>query len=320
MSGFQDVNVAPVRSRRSVLTAAAGGLSALALARIGRARAADGPAFKTVREGYLTAACMGDMPLTSVKDGKPSGTDLDMLGRIADKLGLKLDVQLYGFPAVIEAVHAGRADWFGGNFAWTAQRSKVVLMTDAVFFTGPYVVMRKNEAINGSTNVSDMKGHTVGTCNGCSPVPDLKKVPDTTDVKLYDGVDPCIRDIVAGRLDFGVLDAPIVDYMIQKQPDWQLKQVPLAADASFPVLTHKYPAAWGMNPNNPDLFDAVNQGVRWLWKTGQIASILQQYGIGNPDYQKPPEQDPRLGVDRDADGNPIGTFGHTPKNFGQLFA
>ncbi len=58
-------------------------------------------------------------------------------------------------------------------------------------------------------------------------MPEIKKVPGTSDVKLYDNSDGCVRDVVAGRLDFALLDGPLVDYLILKNANWGLKQVPL---------------------------------------------------------------------------------------------
>jgi polar amino acid transport system substrate-binding protein len=75
-----------------------------------------------------------------------------------------------------------------------------------------------------------------------------------------------------------------------------------------------------MNQDNPDLFDAVNDGVRWLWKTRLNAEMLKKYGIGNPDYLEPPSPNPRIGVDRDASGALIGPGAHTPKDFSALFS
>jgi polar amino acid transport system substrate-binding protein len=260
------------------------------------------------------------MPLTGDRDGQPIGTDLDLLGMIADRVGLKVKVVLMGFPGVIEAVQAGRADWFGGNFAWTKPRSKILQLTDAVFYTGAYVIMRQSEPYQDKLSIGDFNGRSIGTGTGFSVVPDMKKVPGVTEVKLYDTTDSCLRDVVAGRLDFAVLDAPIIDYIIQQNPDFKLKQLPLAADPAFPALTSKFSAIWGMDPKNYDLFDAVNQGLAWLHKSGEVARVLAKYGITNPDYLVPQEPNPRIGVDRDEAGNPIGTFGHKPRDFSANFA
>jgi polar amino acid transport system substrate-binding protein len=76
----------------------------------------------------------------------------------------------------------------------------------------------------------------------------------------------------------------------------------------------------GMNAQNTDLFDAVNTGVRWLWATKGNAELLTKFGMSNPDYLVPPTPDPRIGVDRTADGGIIGPFAHTMKDYKQYFS
>jgi ABC-type amino acid transport substrate-binding protein len=260
------------------------------------------------------------MPLGALRDGQPVGTDLELLKLIADRLQLKLDVLQMGFPAVIEAVRSGRADWFGGNFAWNPMRSKILLLTDPVFYTGAYVIMRQSEPYTTSMTANDLKGRTIGSNTGYSVIPDMKKIPGVKEVKLYDNSDACVRDVMTGRLDFAVLDAPTIDYMILEKPDMKLKQIPIAFDEQYPSLTGKFEAIWGVYPQNQDLFDAINQGVRWLKATNQIAPTLAKYGIKNPDYLVPMAVDPRLGVDRDAQGNVLGPFKHAPRDFSQAFS
>jgi len=281
---------------------------------------AQAPEIQTLEKGVITAACTGDMPLTGERDGQPIGTDLEMLKLIADRLGLQVKVVLMGFPGVIEAVQSGRADWFGGNFAWTQVRSNILQLTDAAFYTGAYLIMREDEPFTETVSIADLSGRTIGTGTGFAMIPDMKKVPGVTELKLYDGIDPCLRDIIAGRLDFAVLDAPIVDYIILQNPGFKLKQLPMVADPAYPTLTSKFSAIWGIDPKNTDLFDAINQGLRWLHKSGQVGPILSKYGIKNPDYLVPMDPDPRIGVDRDEAGNIIGTFGHEQRDFSQYFA
>jgi polar amino acid transport system substrate-binding protein len=310
-------------SRRALLKASGyGAVACMAGGMLGRMPSAfaAGAPIKTIRPGYLTAACMGDMPLGAVRDGLPVGTDLEMLKLIADRLELKLDILPMGFPAVIEAVRSGRADWFGGNFAWNPMRSKILLLTDPVFYTGAYIIMRDSEPFTSTITADDLKGRTLGSNTGYSVVPDMKKIPGVKEVKLYDNSDACIRDVVAGRLDFAVLDAPTIDYMILQNPNMKLKQIPIGFDERYPDLTGKFQAIWGVYPQNQDLFDAINQGVRWLKSTGQIAPILAKYGIKNPDYLVPMPVDPRLGVDRDEQGDVLGPFKHQARDFSQSFA
>jgi polar amino acid transport system substrate-binding protein len=143
-------------------------------------------------------------------------------------------------------------------------------------------MMKQSQPFSESIAVADMKGYSVGSVTGFTIVPELKKVPGTTDVKLYDTTDACIRDVVVGRLDLAFLDAPTVAYLIQQNPSWGLKQVPLDQDSAFPILTTKQHTVFGLNGENSDLFDAVNAGVAWLWRTKLNAQLLTSMASAAP--------------------------------------
>ena len=283
-------------------------------------RAVAAPSFKTVTPGVLTIANSNEMPMIAMEDGKLIGSDAEIIATIAKKMGLGVVSAQMEWSATVQSVKSGRADIMAGNMGWTPARAAALAITDAIYYAGAFVCMKKDQPFTTAIKISDIKGHSIGTVNGFTIVPEMKKIPGTSDVKLYDNSDGCVRDVVAGRLDFGVLDGPLVDYMILKNPNWNLKQVALVADADFPQLTSKQHTVTGMNQDNHDLFDAVNAGVKWMWATKQNAALMQKYGIGNPDYLVAPEPNPRIGVDRDAAGNVIGPGAHTPKEFSSLFA
>jgi polar amino acid transport system substrate-binding protein len=294
------------------------GIGATLLAVSGRSTLA-APSFKTVEPGILTLANSNEMPMIAMEDGKLIGSDAEIIATIAAKLGLGVKSAQMEWSATVQSVKSGRADVMLGNMGWTPARAQALLITDAIYYAGTFVCMKKDKPFN-SFSVNDAKGHSIGTVTGFTIVPEMKKLPGVGEVKLYDNSDGCVRDVVAGRLDFAVLDAPLVDYMILKNPDWNLKQVPIAPDPAFPQLTGKQHTVMGMNQQNFDLFDAVNAGVKWLWKTKQNAVLMQKYGIGNPDYLVPPGKNPRIGVDRDADDNVIGPGAHPTKDFSSQFA
>ena len=275
--------------------------------------------FKTVNPGVITVAINGDMPMTSVKDGKLIGTDGEMIAAIAAKLGLGIKPSLMEWSATIESVKTGRTDIMLGNMGWTPKRAEVMSITDAIYYAGTFVTMKKSMKFTQSVGIEDMKGHTIGTVTGFTIVPEMKQVPGTTEVKLYDTSDACTRDVTAGRLDFAILDAPTVDYLILQNPGWGLKQIPIKPNPNFPQLTSKQHTVMGMNMDNHDLFDGVNRGVKWLWASKKNAEFLAKYGVKNPDYLVPPGKNPRIGVDRDAQGNIIGPGAHPAKDYSSLF-
>ena len=305
-------------SRRQFLLRAAVGGAGIGVVHAHRAGAMS--VFKTIVPGVLTVAMNGDMPMTGIKDGKLIGSDGEMIDAIAQRLALSIKPSLMEWSATIESIRTGRADIMLGNMGWTPVRAKVLLLTDAVYYPSKFAMMKQSQPFSESIAVADMKGYSVGTVTGFTIVPDLKKVPGTTDVKLYDTTDACIRDVVVGRLDLAFLDAPTVAYLIKQNPSWGLKQVPLDQDSAFPILTTKQHTVFGLNGENSDLFDAVNAGVAWLWRTKLNAHLLTKYGISSATYYVPPNPNPRIGVDRSPDGGILGPFAHQLKDYSSLFA
>jgi ABC-type amino acid transport substrate-binding protein len=242
-----------------------------------------------------------------------------MISLIAQRLKLKLAPALMDWSSCIEAVRGGRADMTLGNMGWTPPRASILQLTDAVYYTGKFTLMRKDMPIGERVALDDFKGRSLGTVTAFTIVPELKKVPGTSEIKLYDNTDACVRDVRAGRLDFAFLDTPTVGYMIEQNPDWDLKLIPTAPFAGYKFLGQKQVSVFGVNPDNTELFDALNQGVKWLWRSGNIAASLVRYGMGNPDYLIPPEPNIRLGADRDESNKVIGKFTHTPKDFASAF-
>ena len=302
--------------RRSFLLGTGAGLLALA----SRRATAAPPAFKTVEPGVLTVANSNEMPMIAMEGGKLIGSDAEIVATIAQKLGLGIKSAQMEWSATVQSVKSGRADIMVGNMGWTPARSNALLITDAIYYAGAFVCMKQDKPFTTAITTNDFKGRSIGTVTGFTIVPEMKKLPGVGEVKLYDNSDGCVRDVVAGRLDFAVLDGPLVDYMILKNPNWSLKQVALSGDPAFPQLTSKQHTVMGMNQENHDLFDAVNSGVKWMWQTKKNAELMRKYGINNPDYLVPPATSPRIGVDRDAAGNVVGPGAHTVKDFAALFA
>lgn len=292
-----------LRTRRRVLASIGAGVTVLSAPALFRgsfkARSSQpGRELTTVRPGYFTVATIGEMPLFSMRDNEVVGVEAEMLKHIVERHGLKLAIDVMEWSACLASVPSGRADCVGGNVGWTVKRARAMLLTDAVYYTPTFAVMHRDKPFHDIISIADLAGSRVGTVSGFSSVEDLRSVPNTREVKLYDTTDAAVRDILARRLDYAFLDAPIIDYLILQNKGWPLKQVPVKPDDSYPILGRSQHKVWGMNRINRPLYDAVNVGIAWLWETGQVAEILNRYGLTHPHYLKRPVFNARIGVDR----------------------
>ena len=131
------------------------------------------------------------------------------------------------WSALIQATKQGKVDIMLGSMGWTKERTKIMTLTDPIYYFGTFLLQKKATSY---ATFEDMKGHSVGTVTGFTLVPELKSVPGIGEVKLYDTSDGVMRDVVAGRLDMAVLDPGLVQYALLQHPEWGLHQV--AADAA----------------------------------------------------------------------------------------
>lgn len=250
---------------------------------------------KTLEQGKLLVGFNGDMPMTSLKDGKLIGTDGEMISQIAQNLGLEIKPQQAEWAALIESTKTGRLDLMLGAMGWTQERSKVMCLTDPIYYFGTLLAQKTDH--NWST-FADMAGKTVGTVTGFTLVPELKSIPGIKEVKLYDTSDAVMRDLVTGRLDIAILDPPLVSLAIKEHPDWNLHQVPLQPDPKYPIMSTVYNVIIGVNKNEPELCQAISAEVDKLWASCTNQKLMAKYGVVESGYFNPPNPSPRIGVDR----------------------
>lgn len=254
---------------------------------------------ETLVPGTLTVGMLGDMPMTGIKDGEVIGTDGDLVVKIAKTLGLKVEPKSLDWNSLIQATTQGQVDVLIGSVGWTEERSKVMLLSDPVYYFGTFLIQKKT---NNWTTFGDMKGKVVGTVTGFTLVPELKMVEGISEVKLYDTQDGVMRDVVAGRLDIGILDPALVEYAIKQHPEWEIHQLAVVPEADkFPIMSKKYHSIFASPMTRKPLADAINAEIAKLWADCSNVKSMAAFGLGAKSWFEPPQPDYRGGIDRPAD-------------------
>lgn len=80
--------------------------------------------------------CSEQAPFSYMMDNKLAGYDVELITRIAEKMGYALEIQNADFSALIPSVISGKADIAVGCITVTEERAESVLFTDAVYDSG----------------------------------------------------------------------------------------------------------------------------------------------------------------------------------------
>lgn len=224
--------------------------------------------FSTVNKGTLTVA-LYDLPPFSKLDGKSiSGVDGDLINAIAKKECLTVTAKPAATAAVIPMVQAGRADVAVADWYRTAERAKIVALSDPLY-TDQMAIISKS----GITDIATLKGKKVGTVDGYLWVGDMKKFLGG-DLKVYSTTLNMNQDLKAGRIDVGIdsygsgkfNNKNLKVEVAQSNPNVAASQE--GAQASFPVPL-----------SNKKLLAALNEDIAELHKSGNLAKILTKNGL-----------------------------------------
>ena len=259
---------------------------------------------QTGTPGVLKVAFNGDMPMTGQDaNGNLIGTDGSLMVLIAENLGLKVEPHLMEWSAEIQSTKQGKTDIMHGAMGWIESRTKIMLLTDPIYYFGSSATMKKG---NNWTTFADMKGRCVSTVSGFTLVPELKTVEGIGEVKLYDTTDGALRDLIAGRCDMALLDPPLIQLAINENPDWNLQQVAIEPEPDkYPIMSQKYNVIFGINKELKELHDAVNEQIAKIWADCLNVKSMAKFGLSDKSWFDPPaaEENIRIGVDRPNDWN-----------------
>ena len=222
----------------------------------------------TAKEGVLIMATEATFPPYEYKDGDSfAGIDVEIATKIAEKLGLTLEIQNVEFGSIIGGVQSGKFDMGVAGMTVDETRLKSVNFTDS-YATGVQVVIVK--ADSGITSLDDLKAD--GTMK-------YGVQQDTTgDIYSSDdfGEDNVIRyktgaDAVEA-LKSGKVDAVVID----NEPAKSF----VAANDGLTILDTEYAVedyAICIAKDNTALLNAVNEALAELKADGTLQQIINKY-------------------------------------------
>lgn len=110
----------------------------------------------TAEDGKLIMATNASFPPYEFKDGENfAGIDVEIAGKIAEKLGLELEIKDVEFGSIIGGVQSGKFDMGMAGMTVTDERKKSVNFTDSYATGVQSVIVKENSSIK---SFDDLKG------------------------------------------------------------------------------------------------------------------------------------------------------------------
>lgn len=198
--------------------------------------------------------------------GKVTGFEVDLVNEIAKRLGKSVEFVNTPFNGLFPAVQSGRINMAISSITITEKR------LESVTFAQPYYDSDQSltvTAASGIENLKGMEGKVVGVDTGSTG--DMWAEANKGEYKLgeirrFEGLQPAMLDLVAGRVDGYISDIPALLYYVKDKPELKVvERIPTG---------EKYSIMF--NKNDP-LATEVNTVITTLKQEGFIAKLHETW-------------------------------------------
>lgn len=232
----------------------------------------------TASDGVLVMATNASFPPYEFvgDDGAFAGIDVEIAGLIAEKLGLKLEIQDVEFGSIIGGVQSGKFDMGMAGMTVTEERKESVNFSDT-YATGVQSIIVKEDSdinsfddfFNEDGSVKDIKIGVQQDTTGdiyCSDTVENGGVGEDHVTQFKTGND-AVQALVSGKVDAVIIDnQPAKSYV--------------AVNSGLKILDTAYTEeeyAICVSKNNEPLLEAINEALASLKADGKIDEIVGKY-------------------------------------------
>jgi polar amino acid transport system substrate-binding protein len=238
----------------------------------GESPAAGGDEYGLIEAGVLTVCSDVPYPPFEVEDASAesgySGFDIDLLGAIAEKLGLELSVQDVGFDGLQSGTTlvAGTCDIGASAMTITEERKANIDFSDPYYDSLQSLLVR---ADSGIESIDDLDGKTVGVQQGTTGEAYANEnAPEGTEIVQYPSDGELWPAIQAGQIDAILQDLPV-----------NLEHE--RADSTYTIVEeYETDESYGFafaKGEKTELLEAVNDALAELREDGTYQEIYDSY-------------------------------------------
>lgn len=205
---------------------------------------------------------------TSAGDKKVIGVDMAFAQQIADKLGVKLEVQDMNFQALLASLVGGKVDLAIAGINPTDERRKTMDFSAEYLPTAEMVIIRKTDAGKYKT-LEDLTGKAIGVQKSTTQEETAKTAIKNAKVVALAHVPEVILELKQGKIDGVVVEGIVGRQYLVYNDDLQF------AEVTFPNSVKA--SAVALPKGNDDLKALINQVIKENSDNGNFEKWADEY-------------------------------------------
>ena len=196
-----------------------------------------------------------------IKDSKDyaNGYDVMMAKKIADALGLKLEIVKSDWDSLVPAVQSGTVDCVIAGQSITKERQQSVDFSEPYYYASVVAVTKKDSKYAAAKGVKDLSGATVTSqlntiwYNNCLP-----QIPDANILAAQESAPAMLMALETGRVDAIVTDEPTAMAATIAYPDMVMLDFS-GSDDDFQVSDEDVNIGISMKKGNTALKEKIDE-------------------------------------------------------------
>lgn len=201
-------------------------------------------------------------PFESLEGGEVVGIEVDILNKVAEKMGMELDIQQMDFDSVIPGVQAGKFDVGMSGITATDKRKENVDFSSVYFMAAQAIVVTADSGITGK---ADLEGKKVSVQTGTTA--EEYCMGNGYEVLAFTANNDAAAALTSGKVDAWVVDNEVA--------------LAMAPELGLTVLDEAMtsePYAFAFQKGS-ELVTPFNEALDALLSDGAVEQIFQQYGV-----------------------------------------
>ncbi|HEL2422075.1 TPA: transporter substrate-binding domain-containing protein [Streptococcus suis] len=228
---------------------------------------------KIKEKGTLVVATSPDyapFEFQALVDGKNEvvGADIMLAQKIADELGVKLEVSAMSFDNVLSSVQNGKADIAIAGLSYSEDRAKVFDFSESYYQISDVLLIKKDSA-NSLTSIDAMSGKTLAVQKGSTQEAYAQENISQANLISLTLMGEAVNELKSGKVDAILMDSPVAAGYVSQNSDLAV------ASVEFPTIDENSKVI-ALPKGSAELKTAIDKVIAEVKASGEFDTFLEK--------------------------------------------
>lgn len=228
---------------------------------------------KIKEKGTLVVATSPDyapFEFQTLVDGENQvvGADILLAQKIADELGVELEISSMSFDNVLSSVQNGKADIAIAGLSYSDERAEVFDFSESYYQIQDVLLIKKSN-LDIYTDLDALAGKNLAVQKGSTQETYAKEKISSSNIVSLTLMGEAVNELKSGQVEAVLMDSPVAAGYVSQNSDLAI------ANISFPIIDENSKVI-AMPKGSDDLKAAIDAVIKEVVASGEFDTFLEK--------------------------------------------